>query len=333
MRAPRFWSNPPERPGWQARLLGPAAWIWRRASRRRKAAAIPARAAVSVICIGNLTAGGSGKTPTVAWLVQRLQEAGETPHVLSRGYGGRIAGPHRVDPAGDGFRDVGDEPLLLSALAPVWIARDRAAGAAAAAKAGASVIVMDDGLQNPSLAKDASLVVVDAGQGFGNGHVIPAGPLREPVGEGLARADAVLLIGAPALRQRALGRWPELGGRELHPAVLAPRRTGLDLDGERVIAFAGIGRPEKFFETLKAMGAELVDTVAFADHYAYPPEVLTRLARQARSRNAMLITTEKDAVRLPAAFRPEVMTVQVSLEPEEPERLLEAVLDRIARAR
>lgn len=329
MRAPSFWSNPPERPGWQAALLAPAAWAWRIASERRTAATTPGRVAVPVICIGNLTAGGSGKTPTVAWLVEQLQGQGRTPHVLSRGYGGTVSGPHRVDLARDDFREVGDEPLLLAALAPVWIATDRAAGARAAVEAGADVIVMDDGLQNPSLDKDVSLVVVDAGQGFGNGRLIPAGPLREPVASGLERADAVLVIGPEAARSRLLSRWPSLAGREPQFAKLAPRRTGLDLSGERVVAFAGIGRPEKFFETLEEMGAEIVQRAAFADHYVYPEAILNRLAREARAQNAMLVTTEKDAVRLPIQFRREVMTVQVALEPDDPARFLSAITERL----
>ncbi|HUF55522.1 MAG TPA: tetraacyldisaccharide 4'-kinase, partial [Thermohalobaculum sp.] len=295
----------------------------------RIARARPLRAGIPVVCVGNLTAGGAGKTPVSAWLAARLEAQGLSPHILSRGHGGRREGPHRVDPVGDTAREVGDEPLMLAALAPVWVARDRVAGARAAAAAGAGVVIMDDGFQNPGLAKDVSLLVVDAGQGFGNGRTIPAGPLREPVAAGLARADAVVLIGEERARERLLDRWPLLRDTEMHLARLAPRRTGLDLAGEPVVAFAGIGRPEKFFETLRGMGAEPVACVAFSDHYVYPPEVLRRLLRQARSQGAMLVTTEKDAVRLPAAFRPEVVVVQVALEPEDPDALARAVLTRL----
>jgi tetraacyldisaccharide 4'-kinase len=236
------------------------------------------------------------------------------PHVISRGHGGRLAGPHRVDPDRDSHSDVGDEALLLAALAPVWIARDRAAAARAAAEAGAELILMDDGFQNPSVVKDAAILMVDAGQGFGNGRLIPAGPLREPVAEGLVRADLVVLVGGPAERAAAVARWPGLA--EAVPASLVPRKTGLSLAGENVLAFAGIGRPEKFFSTLRAMGAELAGAIPFADHCDYSPAVLRRLHRAARSAGAMLVTTEKDAARLPAAFRPEVVVVQVVLEPE-----------------
>jgi tetraacyldisaccharide 4'-kinase len=275
---------------------------------------------VPVVCIGNLTAGGAGKTPMVAALLARLVARGCRPHVVSRGHGGRLArsgsrAPHRVDPDRDSHGDVGDEPLLLAAFAPVWVARDRAAGVRAAAAAGAGLILMDDGFQNPSVVKDRAILMVDAGSGFGNARLIPAGPLREPVDAGLARADVVVLVGTQAERRVAAGRWPGLAGAV--GARLVPRRTGLSLAGERVFAFAGIGRPDKFFATLGAMGAEIVGAVAFADHCDYPPAVLRRLQRRALAEGAMLVTTEKDAVRLPVEFRPEVVVVQVYLEPDD----------------
>ena len=324
MKAPRFWSNPPERPGWPARLLAPAAWLWRLGAWWRGRGAVhrvvPYRAPVPVVCIGNLTAGGAGKTPMVAALLARLVAQGRRPHVVSRGHGGRLArlrsaAPHRIDPDRDSHRDVGDEPLLLAAFAPVWVARDRAAGVKAAAAAGAELILMDDGFQNRSVVKDRSILMVDAGPGFGNGRLIPAGPLREPVAAGLARADAVVLVGTEAERKAAAGRWPGLTGALA--ARLAPRRTGLSLAGVGVLAFAGIGRPEKFFATLTALGAEIVEAVPFADHCDYPPAVLRRLQRRALAEGAMLVTTEKDAVRLPVDFRREVVVVQVHLELED----------------
>ena len=311
MKAPGFWNAPP---GLAAALLAPAAALWRLGGWLRARRASPWRAPVPVICIGNLTAGGAGKTPLVAALLPRLEAAGLAPHVLSRGHGGRLRGPQRVDPAQDRAAEVGDEPLMLAALAPVWIARDRAAGARAAAGAGAGAIVMDDGFQNPSLVKDLSILVVDAGAGFGNGRLIPAGPLREPVANGLARADLVVLVGGEAARARALSRWPELAARRPLAAEIAPLATGLDLSGMPVMAFAGIGRPEKFFATLEEMGAKLVERVAFADHYAYPEAVLRRLVGTARRRGALLVTTEKDAARLPPAWRREVMTLPVRLD-------------------
>ncbi len=315
MRAPAFWWRAPEGAGWPARLLAPAVALWRMEARRRKRAAEPYRAPVPVICVGNLTVGGAGKTPLVAALLQRLDGSGAAVHVVSRGHGGRLAGPHRVDPGRDSHGEVGDEALMLAALAPVWVARDRGAGVRAAVGAGAAAVVMDDGFQNPSVAKDCSIVVVDAGQAFGNGRLIPAGPLREPVPEGLARAHAVVLVGENAERERALTRWPALAGAVA--ARLVPVETGLPLAGEPVMAFAGIGRPEKFFATLRRLGADIVQAIPFPDHAAYPAAVLRRLLREARARGAMLVTTEKDAVRLPAAFRREVAVVQVRLEPED----------------
>ncbi|MEM0945485.1 MAG: tetraacyldisaccharide 4'-kinase, partial [Pseudomonadota bacterium] len=220
--------------------------------------------------------------------------------------------PHRVDPLADRAERVGDEALLLASWAPVWVARDRAAGARAAAAAGVDLVLLDDGFQNPGLRKDASVLMVDAGQGFGNGRVIPAGPLREPVGPGLARADEVVLVGSDKARAAAAERWPGLG--DALAAELCPVETGLALKGLPVVAFAGIGRPEKFFETLHREGARLIGAHGFPDHHVYAPQVLRRLVAEARRAGAMLLTTEKDAVRLAPEFRREVMAVPVRLE-------------------
>jgi tetraacyldisaccharide 4'-kinase len=267
-----------------------------------------------VICVGNLTAGGAGKTPTVAALVGRLAARGVAAHVVSRGHGGSLEGPVRVDERRHAAADVGDEPLLLAAFAPTWIGRDRAAAARAAAAAGAQAIVMDDGFQNPSLAKDLSIVVVDAATGFGNGRVMPAGPLREPVADGLGRADLVLAIGPPQARSRFAARWPALAALPMAGGTLAPLPTGMDWSGLRAVAFAGIGRPEKFYDTLRNLGAELVATHGFADHARYDARILARLATEAKAKGAQLVTTEKDAARLPPAFRPNVLVLPVRLE-------------------
>ena len=328
MRAPGFWSNPPEAPGLAARLLTPLGWLWASAGRLRRRLAHPARAPIPVICVGNLTAGGAGKTPTVIALLAALNARGVAAHAVTRGHGGRERGPHRVDPLRDDAARVGDEPLLLAAWAPVWVARDRAAGAMAAARAGAAVAVLDDGHQNPGVAKDLSLVVVDAGAGFGNGRLIPAGPLRETVAEGLARADAVALIGEDAEAQATLARWPALAALPVLRARLRPLATGLPLDGAAVVAFAGIGRPDKFFATLRSLGARLLAAHAFPDHAPYAPRVLRRMVAEARAADAMLVTTEKDAARLPPAFRAEVMALPVRLAFDDP-AALEALLDRI----
>ncbi|TFG88640.1 MAG: tetraacyldisaccharide 4'-kinase, partial [Hyphomicrobiales bacterium] len=234
MMAPRFWSNPPERAGWQARLLAPAAWLWELAAWWRSRSVVPYRAPVPVICIGNLTAGGAGKTPMVAALLERLIAGGRRPHVVSRGYGGDLIGPHQVDGVRDNHQQVGDEPLLLAAFAPVWVARDRAAGVKAAVAAGAELILLDDGFQNPSVVMDGSILMVDAGAGFGNGLLIPAGPLREPTVSGLARADVVVLVGTDAECSAAQERYPGLASAVV--SRLVPRETGLSLAGEKVVA-------------------------------------------------------------------------------------------------
>jgi tetraacyldisaccharide 4'-kinase len=313
MRTPRHWYQPPDRPGLLARSLAPLGWLYAAGTARRLRQ--PGyRPKVPVICVGNLVAGGAGKTPTTLALVQRLIARGHAVHVVSRGHGGRLPGPVRVDDRQHGAADVGDEPLLLSAFAPVWVARDRAAGVRAAEAAGAGVILLDDGFQNPAVKAALSLLVVDAGRGFGNGRCIPAGPLREPVATGMARADLVLSIGEAGAQARFDATWgamipvPRLRGH------LAPLAMGMDWDGTPVLAFAGIADPERFFATLRSLGAKVLRGEALADHAPLSETLLRRLEAEAEVAGAQLVTTEKDAARLAPEWRARVLTLVVRLE-------------------
>jgi tetraacyldisaccharide 4'-kinase len=294
LETPFWWYR---KKGALASALAPLGRVYGRIAERRFAAVAPYRSALPVICIGNFTAGGGGKTPTAIAVASLLKALGAKPAFLSRGYGGKSEGPVLVA-KGASAEAVGDEPLLLAEIAPTMVASDRVAGAKAIEATEASAIVMDDGFQNPGLVKDLSLVVVDAGAGIGNGLIMPAGPLRAPLGEQVARAGALVVIGdggraAPLIEAFARDGKPVLKAR------MVPRQDKRWLTVLPVIGFAGIARPSKFFDTLRGNGARLIDARAYPDHYRYSERQARSLLKEAKDYNAMLVTTEKDWVRLP----------------------------------
>jgi len=292
MREPAFWWQPDS-----GALLSPLGGIYGIVAALRMRST-GRNAGVPVICLGNFTVGGGGKTPAALAVGRLLLAAHERLFFLSRGYGGRLAGPVRVDPAVHAAAEVGDEPLLLARLAPTIVARDRVAGAEAARRGGASLIVMDDGFQNPALIKDLAILLVDGRRGIGNGQTIPAGPLRAPLGTQLAHAQAIVIVGpsdgATALTERARGHNVAIFHGRLEP----DRATVAALSGRKVLAFAGIGDPEKFFTTLAEAGVAVAERASFADHHRYTAAEARALIARADAKNLMLLTTEKDLARL-----------------------------------
>jgi tetraacyldisaccharide 4'-kinase len=333
MREPQFWWA---KPGLAAHLLMPVAFCYgaiaaRRMRRGGTGAGIP------VICIGNFTHGGTGKTPAALTVARLLSEAGEKPFFLTRGYGGRLAGPVRVDPSLHRAADVGDEPLLLAKRAPTIVAADRIAGARLAREAGASVIVMDDGLQNPSLRKDLAIAVVDARRGIGNGHVFPAGPLRAPLAAQMRQCGAVLVVGKgpnATIAAATLRNGAPLHGR-LDPDPQALKALGQ----KKVLAFAGIGDPEKFFSTLAACGIEAAFEISFPDHHPYTRADAQNILQRCDAERLVPVTTEKDLVRLTgedetvARLCARVQALSVTLVVEEEESLRKLLRQTLAAAR
>lgn len=313
MRAPDFW----RRRGLIGGLLAPLGALYGATVAFKARRAKPFDAKIPVVCVGNLTTGGSGKTPVAIAVAEMLRAKGHRPYFLTRGYGGSEGGPALAS-RGDSAQVMGDEALLLARAAPAIVARDRAAGAKLAREKGATIIVMDDGHQNFTLRKDLSLVVVDAETGFGNGYQIPAGPLREPVAQGLARADAVVLVGDGA---------PDLAGFQGPMLRVHLKPDGTAFADKQVFAFAGIGRPEKFAAALEACGATVTGRCFFADHHPYGEDEILRL--KAAAKDAMLVTTEKDFVRLTASQREGIRVLKIAAAFDEP-AVLSGLLDSIA---
>lgn len=308
MMAPAHWQTRRALLSW---LLLPFSWVYRLLILLRVAAIKPVALPVPLFCVGNNTVGGAGKTPTVIALCGMLSAMGKHPHVISRGYKGRFEqAVLQVNPQRHDAAEVGDEPLMIAQHAPCWVAKRRMHAARAAIAAGADVIIMDDGLQNPSLIKDFSLLIVDGTYGFGNGFMMPAGPCREPVRSSMSKVDGVLIMGEetnPSVRSKIPSSLPIFTGR-----LIAD--SSIKLHDVVAHAFAGIAHPEKFFETVRQMGAQLVQTSAFADHHFFSVAELQQLINDAKSRHATLVTTEKDYVRLPAEFRNQVTMIPVSLD-------------------
>jgi len=335
MREPAFWHRPSS---WKAHLLRPLAALYgavaaNRLQRRGLDAGIP------VLCIGNYHVGGAGKTPTVLAVAKVLRALGETPVVLSRGYGGRLHGPVMVDPDRHDAADVGDEPLMLASTLPVAVARDRADGVALAKARSATVILMDDGFQNPAVAKDASLIVIDSDRGIGNGCVIPAGPLRAPLAPQLARTDALIVVGAGAASRPVEEMIAAQPGKPVFAAHLEPDPASVaQLAGKPVLAFAGIGDPDRFYRTLRGAGVDVVRERSFADHHPFSQGDIDGLIADATREGLTLVTTEKDLTRLrqhgqlPACAKA-IVPFRVTLEFDDVARLRNFIGERLFRAR
>lgn len=329
MKAPAFWYPAPgQRKGPLPWLLAPLSLLFRAGGWLRGKFTHPYQAPVPVICVGNLTVGGAGKTPTVLALAGRLIVQGVNVHCLTRGHGGSLTGPLRVDPAIHTADKVGDEPLLLAAIAPTWVARNRKRSAMAAVEAGAELLLLDDGYQNQQLAKDVSLLLVDVARGVGNGWVLPAGPLREPLRQALARASATVIVGSgacPMVENAAL-----LHGVTLLRAKKAAM-DGAALAGRKLFAFCGIGAPEQFFSMLRLAGAGIAGTKIFPDHYPYTDNDISRLLEEAAGSGAELITTQKDLMRLRPPARMAVRTLPIEMRFDDEQALLAALAPALSR--
>jgi tetraacyldisaccharide 4'-kinase len=314
MKAPNFWAKD----GYLPQILDPLGRLFKVGGAIRQLTTPVHVAGIPVICVGNLVVGGAGKTPIALSLAGQLAKMGQVAAFLTRGYGGRLIGPIQVDPSVHDARDVGDEALLLAEIAPTWVSRNRGKGGDAARDAGAEIIIMDDGFQNPGLTKTLSLVVVDGGYGFGNGRMLPAGPLREPIAQGLERASVVVLIGTD--EAKITGSLPK------HLPVLRATISPIAHDrlrvGVSVLGFAGIGRPSKFRASLETLGLKIAHFKTFADHHSYTANEIQALLSEAERLGAVPVTTAKDYVRLPADVRSQIERLDIAVRWEDEAALL-----------
>lgn len=313
MKAPFFWY---QEPGFLSYVLQPFGWLYGKGGKVISSFNTPHRFRIPIVSVGNIVSGGSGKTPTAIALAQLLGEKGVKVHFVTRGYGGRLKGPLLVDISSYTHDEVGDEPLLLAQYAPTWVAKERPLGVQAALEEGAELIILDDGHQTASLHKNLSFVVVDGLQGFGNGQVIPAGPLREQLSEGLNRADALISIGES----------DSLFEKQTFSATAVFR----PLDVRRVVAFCGLGFPQKFYKSLKDQGIDVVGEESFPDHYTYQERDLNRLLRFAEAHQAELVTTRKDWVKLPRDWRELVLVLDMRIEFDKAYEVYEFIMKRIS---
>ena len=334
MREPAFWHRPKS---WKSHLLRPLATLYGavaalRLQRKGFDAGVP------VLCVGNYHVGGAGKTPAVLALAGILRELGETPVVLSRGYGGKLRGPVMVDPSRHTAEKVGDEPLMMASRVPVVVARDRVNGVAMARSQRASVILMDDGFQNPAIAKDAALIVIDSERGIGNGYVIPAGPLRAPLPPQLVRTDALIVVGEGDASKEIAAAVIAREGQVLSAHLKPNAASVAALAGKRVLAFAGIGDPQRFFRTLRSSGIDVVRERAFADHHNFSNNDVEALLAESRDDALTLVTTEKDLARLReggefSELARAIVPFAITLEFEDGGKLRKFLADRLFKAR
>lgn len=331
MRGPAFWYAAPEAPGLRARALAPLAGLWARHMVRRAARSAAATAAVPLplITVGAVTCEDPGTRTAMIALLQYLSARGQAPHVILRRRNAPSARPLAVDPARHGRAELGpdaaDAALLIAAFAPVWVTRDLSCAADAALRAGADTVVTGAMMARPRAPALVSVVVVDAARGFGNGRCLPAGPLRVPLTAALSGADLVLAIGPPAAQHRFERRWAHALRIPRVRGQIAPLETGMDWRGTRFLAFCSGGASEDFFATLRGLGADLVRTQILDGRAPVSRALMQRLAAEARRHRAQLVTTEVDAVRLPAAFRQQVLTLPMRLVIENPGALDAAI--------